>query len=67
MESILEIRVSHDGSTMQAWDTNGEREIATAKIRTGQAGKTEAEALAQALRTLANRVADSGLFGEGGM
>lgn len=57
METILEIRVSHDGKRMVAWDPNAEVEIAEAKIRTGQLGKSEAEAMAYALRVLGNRAA----------
>lgn len=57
METILEIKISHDRTRMVAWDPNGECEIAEAKIRTGQLGKSETEALAQAVRTLANRLA----------
>lgn len=66
METVLEIRVSHDGRTMVAYDPNGEREIAEAVIRTGQRGKSETEALSQALRVLTARIVDSGYFGEGG-
>lgn len=66
METILEIKISHDEKTMVAWDPFGEREITTVQIRTGQRGMGRAEAMENALKVIANRIERNGFFGEGG-
>jgi hypothetical protein len=67
METILEIRASHDGCRLVAWDPNGEQEVAEATIRTGQRGMPRDVAMAQAYRTLTNRIIDNREWFEGGM
>lgn len=63
MEKILEIH--SDGNKIVAWEPFGQSELAEAKIRRAP-GKSEAEAVGNALRVLADRLARNTEWIEGG-